>query len=123
LKPQGSAHYQIVQVNSAGRAISPPFTLGAAVYNSSARTVTLLPVKRLNVHFRYRLTITGLTDAAGKPIIGSDGIAGNPFVTTFGMNVWTNGIFFSTQVPGPPALTFLGKLALNATSVKHALRT
>ena len=79
------AHYQLVEVNSRGKVISAPIVLGAAVYDPTAHTVTLLPVHKVNVHYDYRLTITGLTDASGHPIVGSNGQPGGNYVTRFSL--------------------------------------
>ena len=70
-----------------------PIAIGRAIYDAAARTVTLLPVLGLNVHYRYRLTIngTGPLGVAGPTGLLLDGAGtgqpGSDYVTTFGRSI------------------------------------
>jgi hypothetical protein len=66
----------------------------SAVYDSSNRTVTLIPGGALPLNHFYRIVIdgqanalinSGLTDANDNLLAGSNGVAGTPFVATFGV--------------------------------------
>jgi hypothetical protein len=54
----------------------------SAHYDPATNSVTLKLGERLQVHHPYSLTVTGLTSTTGAPLIGSDGVAGTPYVTT-----------------------------------------
>jgi uncharacterized repeat protein (TIGR01451 family) len=96
-------HYQLVRVNSLAQVIGAPIPFGSAVYNPTAHTVTLLPRQHVNVHYDYRLTITGMMSAAGPAVVGSSGTAGSAYVTYFSFNSLSTTGFAGSTVPGLPA--------------------
>ena len=46
------------------------------------KTVTLHLGERLDVHYSYRLTVSGLTNTTGGLLVGSNGQPGGTYVTT-----------------------------------------
>jgi uncharacterized repeat protein (TIGR01451 family) len=76
-------NYQILALDGPRRVIR----VRNAVYNATARTVTLSLERRLNLHKRFRLTVigtgpSGLTDVAGNVLQGQrNGDPGSDFVT------------------------------------------
>ncbi|MFO0907309.1 MAG: SdrD B-like domain-containing protein [Isosphaeraceae bacterium] len=76
------ANYHLVMVSRDGKVSRREIPLKSAVYNETAKTVTLTPAIPLNIHYHYRLTVSGLIDDCGNPVDGNrDGIAGGDFVT------------------------------------------
>jgi uncharacterized repeat protein (TIGR01451 family) len=82
-RAQDPGNYQIVALGGSRRNIR----VRSAVYDAAARTVTLSPVHRLNLHDLFRLTVigtgpSGLTDTSGNLLDGqNDGNPGSNFVT------------------------------------------
>jgi hypothetical protein len=82
LSTQNPRNYTIV--GPGGRSIP----VGAAQYDPSTQSVTLFPLSRLNLHYRYFLLINGtapngLSDVNGNLLDGAgNGVAGTNFVTT-----------------------------------------
>jgi virginiamycin B lyase len=82
-RAQDPGNYRIVELGEPRREIR----VGAAVYDAAARTVTLSPVRRLNLHDLFRLTVNGtgpggLTDTSGNLLDGrNNGDSGSNFVT------------------------------------------
>lgn len=79
-------------VYSAGSGSSIP--LRSAIYNSTSRTVRLVPSTPLPLNAFYQITIdghtspflnNGLTDTYGNLLAGSGGTVATPFVATFGV--------------------------------------
>ncbi len=75
------------------RASDSYVSLDQAVYNQAANTVTLSPSAPLPFDNLYELTVNGhanayinvgLENPAGALLLGSDGVPGDPYVTTFG---------------------------------------
>ena len=79
------ANYHLVLVR---RKRPPALVLKSVVYDSATLTVTLTPVRRLNRHRSYHLTVigtgpSGVTDTRGNLLDGQrNGQAGSDFVTT-----------------------------------------
>jgi Big-like domain-containing protein len=61
---QNTANYRIT--GPGGR----PIGIGSVVYNASARTVTIYPSERLNIHWTYALQVNGTT---ANGVRGADG--------------------------------------------------
>jgi len=82
-RAQNLNDYQIVALGRFPRTLD----IGAAVYDSATQTVTLSPVRRLNFHHRFRLTVvgtgpSGVTDTSGNLLDGQKtGHPGSNFVT------------------------------------------
>jgi virginiamycin B lyase len=82
-RAQDPGNYQIVALGGSRRNIR----VRAAVYDAATRTVTLSPVRRLNLHDLFRLTVIGtgpdgLTDTSGNLLDGQkNGDPGSNFVT------------------------------------------
>jgi hypothetical protein len=79
-RAQNPANYLIV--GPGGNAIP----VLSAAYDPATQSVTLLPSRRLDLHFRYVLMVVGsgpngLTDAAGVPLAGARGVPGTNDVT------------------------------------------
>ena len=95
---QNLANYGAFFIASGPRGVFGSFASGStpirsAVYNPANLTVTLTPASPLPVNQLDRIAIdgranallnTGLTDAIGDLLTGSDGVIGSPFVATFG---------------------------------------
>jgi hypothetical protein len=81
-RAQNVSSYRIIALRGLRRSIA----IKSAVYDAATRTVTVSPARRLNVHFRFRLTVlgtglTGLADASGVLLDGrSSGDPGSNFV-------------------------------------------
>ena len=75
------AHYRIVVAHRDGTLGTHPIPLKSAVYDPATDSVTLTPVHRMNIHYHYQLTITGVLDAEGDPIAGNGGVVGAPYTT------------------------------------------
>ncbi len=80
-RAQDLLSYRLVDLTDASR----PIRLRSAVYQPGDRSVTLRPIKRLDLYDRYRLTVTGtramaVDAAAGSP--GDAGPTGGDFATT-----------------------------------------
>ena len=91
------AHYQLVRENSQGRIISGSIPLLSATYNQASDTVTISPETRQNVHYFYRFLISGMTDTAGQPIIGSNGLAGSRSITHLSLKSYLKSVAVSTN--------------------------
>jgi hypothetical protein len=82
-RAQSLGNYQVVPLGGSRRAIR----IKTAVYDSTTRTVTLSPVRRLKLHRRFRLTVvgtgpSGVTDTSGNLLDGQrTGHPGSNFVT------------------------------------------
>jgi virginiamycin B lyase len=83
-RAQNPDNYQIEALDGPRRVIR----IRKAVYNAAARTVTLSPEHRLNLHNRFRLTVVGtgpggVSDALGNLLDGQNarGDSGSNFVT------------------------------------------
>jgi uncharacterized repeat protein (TIGR01451 family) len=102
-----TANYHLSMLRLSGH--SERIGIREATYDPVAHTVTLLPDRRLNVHHRYRLTISGVKDTCGDPIVGNGGPGGS-FVVTFGIKS-LGGIFFgsSAALPKPSSFSFPGR--------------
>ena len=89
-------NYQIV--GPGGRAIK----VTAAIYDTATDTVTLVPASRLNLHWKYQLTIngstaSGLTNPDGMLLDGAGtGQPGSNYVTTL---AWKNLAGKASQLP------------------------
>jgi hypothetical protein len=85
-RAQNTANYTVVGG-------SQTFTVTAAMYNSTAHTVTLMFGQLLNVHHQYTITVngmapSGLTSTTGVLIDGANtGKPGSNYVKTFGMEI------------------------------------
>jgi uncharacterized repeat protein (TIGR01451 family) len=83
-RAQDPGNYQIVTLGGSHRNIR----VRSAVYDGAARSVTLSPVHRLNLHNLFRLTVigkapSGVSDSTGNLLDGqSNGDPGSNFVTT-----------------------------------------
>jgi hypothetical protein len=58
----------------------------SAAYDPTTQSVTLMPARRLDLHFGYVLAVVGsgpngLTDTAGVPLAGMGGVPGTNYVT------------------------------------------
>jgi hypothetical protein len=79
---QNPRNYAVV--GPGGRTIA----VGAARYDAATQSVTLFPLSRLNLHYRYFLLVNGtapngLSDVNGNLLDGAgNGVAGTNFVTT-----------------------------------------
>ena len=51
---------------SRGRIGTRAIPLRSAVYDAAAKTVTLRPAYRLNIHFYYQLTVSDMIDSSGN---------------------------------------------------------
>jgi uncharacterized repeat protein (TIGR01451 family) len=82
-RAQDVNNYQIVALGRFPRAIA----IASAQYDPTTLTVTLSPVRRLNFHHRFRLTVIGtppggVTDTSGNRLAGQHtGDPGSDFVT------------------------------------------
>ena len=83
-----------------------PIAIGQVIYDAAADTVTLLPVRGLNVHYRYTLTINGtgplgVEGPTGIPLDGAGtGRPGSDYTTIFGRASLV-GPARAYQVPSP----------------------
>jgi len=84
------ANYTLVgPVGGRGRG-GHPIAIASAIYDPSARTVTLLPIRGMNVHYRYGLTIhgtgpLGVAGATGSLLDGAGtGRPGSDYTASFG---------------------------------------
>jgi uncharacterized repeat protein (TIGR01451 family) len=83
VRAENASDYQIVALAGPRRVIR----IMKAVYDVATRTVTLRPVRRLNLHNRFRLTVIGtapggVSDSSGNLLDGeSNGDPGSNFVT------------------------------------------
>jgi uncharacterized repeat protein (TIGR01451 family) len=81
-RAQNPDNYQIIELGGTGRRIRV-----TAAYDPAARTVTLRPAHRLNLHRLFRLTVvgtgqSGVSDASGNLLDGQgNGDPGSNFVT------------------------------------------
>ena len=105
-RAQDLANYALVgPVGGLGRG-GHPIAIGAAIYDPSAHTVTLLPVLGMNVHYHYKLTIhgtgpLGVAGSTGTPLDGaSTGRPGSDYTTIFGRDSLV-GPASAYQVPSP----------------------
>ena len=79
LDPAGARlvrNYLLVRTRPTGQIDSRPIPIASAVYDSTSRTVTLTPRRRLSLHLYYRLTVNGappngLKSVSGVPLDGS----------------------------------------------------
>jgi hypothetical protein len=88
--------YQLATLGKARKGGLPPATpvpLLAAVYNPTADTVTLTPLRTITSStLRLTITTNEILDARGRPI---DGTQGSAFVATFGKS----GISLASATP------------------------
>lgn len=97
---ENPANYRIVRRNG------HPIAIRSAIYNADARTVTLIPARRLGIFRSYKLIIkgkasNGVTGDTGMPLDGSG--TGHPGTSFVAKLRWT-----SLSLPGrSPAVTFV----------------
>jgi hypothetical protein len=98
--------------------------VSAAMYNPDGQTVTLTPVRRLNLHHIYQITANGrapqgLTNQIGILLDGANtGVPGSNFVFKFA------GLPSLANIPGPGQAQPIGRpsVGLRAAAVHHAAR-
>ncbi len=124
-----------------------PITVVSAIYDPATQTVTLVPAERLNIHWKYSLTVngaapSGLTNPSGVPLDGSGkGQVGSNHVTSItrrnlvGKASKLPTYYLVHQAPPPPGITLTSpqhakvaapkytKVALHAAAVDHLLVT
>ena len=122
-------------------------TVVSAIYDPATQTVTLVPAERLNIHWKYSLTVngaapSGLTNPSGVPLDGSGkGQVGSNYVTSItrrnlvGKASKLPTYYLVHQAPPPPGITLTSpqhakvaapkytKVALHAAAVDHLLVT
>jgi len=122
-------------------------TVVSAIYDPATQTVTLVPAERLNIHWKYSLTVNGatpagLTNLSGVPLDGSGkGHVGSNYVASI---TWRNlagkasklpTYYLVHKAPPRPSITLTSpqhakvavpkytKVALHAAAVDHLLVT
>jgi hypothetical protein len=87
ISAQDVRNYRIALLNAMGRPVrGHTIAVRGAIYNPFTITVTLVPAQRLNVHYRYALTVngttpTGVRGASGLLLDGNgDGKPGSNYV-------------------------------------------
>jgi hypothetical protein len=123
---QTASNYKVVgPINQPGP--HKPIIVSSAVYNPGTSTVTLAFNHRMNVHFRYRLTINGtaplgITSPSNVPLnAASGGDPGSNYVATFGPGILAGRASQRTSL-GHTWFRFFGK-ALSGGAVDHLLAT
>jgi len=130
---QNPSNYQIL--GPAGHRI----TVVSAIYDPATQTVTLVPAGRLNIHWKYRLTVngtapSGLTNPSGILLDGAgNGKPGSNYVTSI---TWRNlagkasklpTLVLVHAAPPRPVVTHTPpqhpKAALHTVAVDHLLVT
>jgi hypothetical protein len=104
-----------------------PIIVTSAVYNPGTNTVTLAFKHRMNVHYRYRLTIngtapSGITSPANVPLNAASGEdPGSNYVATFGPRILAGRASQRTSL-GHTNFKYSGE-ALSGRAVDHLLAT
>ncbi len=122
-------------------------TVVSAIYDPATQTVTLVPAERLNIHWKYSLTVngaapSGLTNPSGVPLDGSGkGQVGSNYVTSItrrnlvGKASKLPTYYLVHKAPPRPSITLTSpqqakvavpkytKVALHAAAVDHLLVT
>ena len=122
-------------------------TVVSAIYDPATQTVTLVPAERLNIHWKYSLTVngaapSGLTNPSGVPLGGSGkGQVGSNYVTSItrsnlvGKASKLPTYYLVHKAPPRPSITLTSpqhakvavpkytKVALHAAAVDHLLVT
>ena len=122
-------------------------TVVSAIYDPATQTVTLVPAERLNIHWKYSLTVNGatpagLTNPSGVPLDGSgEGQVGSNYVTSItrrnlvGKASKLPTYYLVHKAPPRPGITLTSpqhakvavpkytKVALHAAAVDHLLMT
>ena len=138
---QNPLNYQILGPGGHG------ITVVSAIYDPATQTVTLVPAERLNIHWKYSLTVngaapSGLTNPSGVPLDGSGkGQVGSNYVTSItrrnlvGKASKLPTYYLVHKAPPRPSITLTSpqhakvaapkytKVALHAAAVDHLLVT
>ncbi len=106
-------NYQIVLLNRFGHPVrGRVIAVREAIYDPFTLSVTLVPAQRLDVHFRYQLTVngttpTGVRGATGLLLDGSgDGMAGSNYVAEINLKT------LAGPAPGFTRITAAGRAQL-----------